>query len=102
MYLVVFRNRKRSGTDHAAYDAQADAMESLAAMQPGFRSYKSYIADDGEVAAISEWESEADARAWGGVAEHLMAQADGRRRWYAEYTLFGCNEPRIHRFEAKD
>ena len=98
MYLVVFRNRKHADIDRAAYDAQAEEMERLAARRPGFLSFKTYTADDGEVIAVSEWADEASARAWGTVAEHRVAQADGRARWYAEYTLFGCPDPRIHRF----
>ncbi len=98
MYLVVFRNRKRADIDRAAYDAQAEEMERLAARRPGFLSFKTYTADDGEVIAVSEWADEASARAWGKVAEHRVAQADGRARWYAEYTLFGCPDPHIHSF----
>ena len=100
MYLVVFRNRKRAGIDYAAYSAQADRMEELAREQPGYLSFKSYTAEDGEVIALSEWTDEAAARAWGRQAEHLAAQGDGRTRWYASYTLFGCANPRTHHFEA--
>ncbi|WP_338241691.1 antibiotic biosynthesis monooxygenase family protein [Aurantiacibacter hainanensis] len=100
MYLVVFRNRKRPDIDRAGYDAQADAMEELAARQPGFLSFKSYVAEDGEVIALSEWEDEGAARAWGKVAEHRIAKNDGRERWYAEYTMFACDNPRTHRFRA--
>ena len=63
MYLVVFRNRKRADMDAAAYSADAAAMETLAAQQPGYIGFKSYTADDGEVVAISEWEDEASAKA---------------------------------------
>jgi heme-degrading monooxygenase HmoA len=98
MFLVVFRNRKRADLDVAAYDAEAARMESLARRQPGFLSFKSYTADDGEVVAVSEWESEADARRWGAEAEHRAAQARGRSSYYAEYTLFACAAPRIHHF----
>lgn len=102
MFLVVFRNRKRHGIDQAAYAAAAERMEELARAQPGFLSFKSYAAADGEVIALSEWESEAAARAWGREAEHLAVQGRGRAEWYAEYTLFACNNPRLHRFTSKD
>jgi len=102
MFLVVFRNRKRAGIDQAAYDADADAMEALAAAQPGYLGFKSYAADDGEVVALSEWQDEAAALAWRRVAEHKAAQGRGRSDYYAEYTLFACAEPRIHRFTAKE
>lgn len=98
MYLVVFRSRKRADIDQLAYAAQAEAMETLARRQEGFLAFKSYAADDGETVAVSEWMDEASARAWGRVADHSAAQAAGRTRWYAEYTLFACEDPRIHRF----
>lgn len=102
MYLVVFRNRKRPGIDRAAYDSQAWRMEELARAQPGFRAFKSYVAEDGEVVALSEWDDEASARAWGRNAEHLLAQACGRAQWYAEYTLYACSDPHARRFSASD
>lgn len=102
MFLVVFRSRKRADTDRALYNAQAAAMEALAARRPGFLSFKSFTAEDGESVAISEWESGAAARAWGQVAEHVIAQRDGRERWYAQYTIHLCDSVRTHRFTAKD
>lgn len=100
MYLIVFRNRKRPDIDAARYGADADRMAALAANQPGYLSFKSYTAEDGEVVAISEWESEAAAREWGRHPDHATVQALGRADYYAQYTLFGCDEPRAHRFNA--
>ena len=102
MFLVVFRNRKRADIDQAAYVADAERMEELARAQPGFLGFKSYVADDGEVIALSEWADEAAALAWRRVAEHAAVQGKGRRDYYASYTLFACDNPRIHTFEAKD
>ena len=102
MFLVVFRSRKRAGIDQAAYDAEAERMEELAAAQPGYHSFKSYTADDGEAVAISEWEDEASARAWGRHAEHLAAQGNGRDSYYETYTLFACADPRAHTFDRRD
>jgi heme-degrading monooxygenase HmoA len=99
MFLVVFRNRKRADIDAAAYGADAARMEGLARAQPGFLSIKSYTADDGEVIALSEWESEGAARHWGGHPDHALTQARGRAEYYQDYTLFTCDNPRTHRFE---
>lgn len=99
MFLVVFRNRKRSDIDALAYDQDAVRMEELARAQPGFISFKSYSAEDGEVIALSEWEDEQAALAWRSQAEHAEVQARGRAEYYETYTLFACDEPRIHRFE---
>ncbi|GGZ03021.1 antibiotic biosynthesis monooxygenase family protein [Novosphingobium colocasiae] len=98
MFLVVFRNRKRTDIDAAAYAADADAMAALARAQPGFLSFKSYAAEDGEVIALSEWADEASARAWGRQAEHARVQGRGRAQYYESYTLFACDQPRVHRF----
>ena len=102
MFLVVFRSRKRADMNSAAYSADADAMEALAVQQPGYLSFKSYTADDGETVAISEWEDEGSARGWGRLAEHRLVQQRGRAEYYAEYTLFACAEPRVHRFDARE
>lgn len=56
------------------------------------------MADDGEVVAISEWEREEAARAWGRQAEHAAVQGKGRAEWYAEYTLLAGEITRLHRF----
>ncbi|EGD60071.1 hypothetical protein Y88_1945 [Novosphingobium nitrogenifigens DSM 19370] len=101
MYLVVFRNRKRADIDSAAYAADADRMDELARAQPGFLSFKSYVADDGEVIALSEWADEAAALAWRRVAEHAEVQAKGRRDYYESYTLFAGTPGRVHRFPSE-
>lgn len=100
MYLVVFRNRKRADIDLAAYQADAALMEAAAARQPGYLSFKTYTADDGEVVAVSEWTDEESARAWGREEEHRQMQAFSRAEYYASYTLFACASPRIHSFTA--
>lgn len=102
MFLVVFRNRKRADIDHEAYGAESDLMEEMARCQPGFISFKSYVAGDDEVIALSEWEDENAALAWRKVAEHSAAQSRGRSEFYEDYTLFACKNPRIHRFSRKD
>ena len=99
MFIVVFRNRKRADIDAAAYSADADRMEALARAQPGFVSFKSYAADDGEVIALSEWDSAEAARAWGDEPEHAAVQARGRGEYYRDYTLYTCDNPRTHAFD---
>jgi heme-degrading monooxygenase HmoA len=100
MFLVVFRNRKRAAIDAAAYSADAQRMEDLARAQPGFLSFKSYVSDDGEVVALSEWADAEAARAWGSHPDHARTQARGRADYYADYTLYTCDQPRTHRFEG--
>ena len=73
-------------------------MATLAEAQPGYLGFKSYVADDGEVVALSEWADEASAQAWRCNVEHAATQARGRELYYAEYTLFACPEPSVRRF----
>ncbi len=102
MFLVVFRNRKRADIDYPAYEADAERMLELAHEQPGYLSFKSYVAEDGEVVALSEWADEASARAWGRLAEHAVVQGRGRAAYYETYTLFACDNPRIHQFSREE
>jgi heme-degrading monooxygenase HmoA len=102
MFLVAFRNCKRPGIDASAYSRDAERMEALAREQPGYLSFKSYASDDGEVIALSEWESEQAARDWGRNREHLAIQARGRAEYYDSYTLFACADPRVSRFERSE
>ena len=99
MFLVVFRNRKRTDYDAAAYQTDAERMEAMARAQPGFVSFKSYTAEDGEVIALSEWANADAARSWGSQPDHALVQARGRSDYYQEYTLYTCDEPRTHRYE---
>ncbi len=98
MYLVVFRNRKRADVDTNAYLADAARMEAMAAAQPGYLSFKSYVADDGEVVAVSEWENRASAKAWRAEVSHAQIQARGRREYYENYTVMTCENPETHHF----
>jgi heme-degrading monooxygenase HmoA len=100
MFLVVFRNRKRADLDEAAYGDDAARMLALAEVQPGFVSFKSYTADDGEVIALSEWASAETAQAWGRHPDHAPVQGRGRAGYYQDYTLFACDNPRVHHFES--
>ncbi len=99
MHITVFRNRKRSGLDQEAYDAETVRMRELASEQSGFLSFKNYTADDGEAIALSEWETEEDARAWGRHPEHAAAQGRGRQDYYESYTIYSCADPRITHFD---
>ena len=102
MFLVVFRNRKRAEIDSSAYAMDAARMEQLAPGQTGFLSFKSYVADDGEVIALSEWETMAAARSWAEHADHLAVQRKGRAEYYESYTMFACADPRVHRFNRSE
>ncbi|SFF74436.1 Heme-degrading monooxygenase HmoA [Novosphingobium sp. CF614] len=100
--MNVFRSRKRADMQAEAYRADAARMAALATAQPGFVSYKSFSAEDGETVTISEWETEAHARAWARNPEHLAVQGRGRAEYYESYTVYSCDEPDVRRFSVED
>ena len=87
MVITVFRSRLRH--DHAdEFRAVLDKMLTLAKTMPGFVSYKSFAAEDGERCSIIEFDTAEHLRAWREHPEHRQAQRLGRERFYAEYALF--------------
>jgi heme-degrading monooxygenase HmoA len=102
MYFNVFRHRKRAGYDAEAYAADAARMEALASAQQGFIAFRRYAASDGEYLSLSEWETEADARAWARHPEHAAIQARGRSDYYESYVVYSCADPEVRRFERPE
>jgi heme-degrading monooxygenase HmoA len=96
MVVVVFRSRLRADAP-ADYPQLAERMLSLARAQPGFRSFKSFRAEDGERLSLIEFESEEAERAWRDHPEHRLAQRRGRAEFYAEYRLQVCEPLRERR-----
>lgn len=83
---VIFTSTLAQETD--GYDEMADAMEALVREQPGFLGVESARDPVSRLGiTVSYWRTEADARAWKAVAEHRVAQEEGRRRWYQSYRV---------------
>lgn len=84
MYAVIFR------ANIAELDAQyADMtarMRELAINHYGCTEFTS-CAEGGKEIAISYWETEDQIRQWKQNAEHLVAQENGRAKWYQSYTV---------------
>lgn len=80
---VIFTSLRTPGD--RGYAATAARMEELAAQQPGYLGLES--ARYGLGVTVSYWVDEAAAAAWKQVAEHLVAQREGRRGWYADYRV---------------
>lgn len=98
MYVNIFRHRKRSDLDMDAYRADSARMEQLARAQPGFLAYRRYSSSDGEALSMSEWQTEADARAWANEAEHLEVQLRARTEYYESYVVYSCSDPKVRCF----
>ncbi len=84
-YAVIFTSRRSDDSD--GYDAMAQRMAELAAEQPGYLGIESVRGADGVGITVSYWESEDAIRAWKRNAEHLVAQRQGRERWYKTFKV---------------
>jgi heme-degrading monooxygenase HmoA len=98
-FAVVFASR-RSSEDDAGYAAMADRMAELAAEQPGYLGIDTVRGSDGFGITVSYWRTEDDIRNWHHNAEHRVAQAHGRARWYASFQLHVCKVERAYGFPA--
>jgi heme-degrading monooxygenase HmoA len=97
MVLTVFRSRLRDEA-REEYIALAAKMAALAETMPGFRSRKTFVAEDGERLILVEFEDEAAQRNWSLNAEHVAAKKKGRERFYSDYSLQVCSVLRESRF----
>ncbi len=85
-YAVIFTSR-RAVDDDGAYAQMAERMVELAAQQPGYLGMESARGADGLGITVSYWDSAEAIAAWRANAEHLAAQALGKRSWYEHYEV---------------
>lgn len=83
---VIFAST-RTGDDEDGYAAAAEAMDQLAAAQPGYCGVDSTRGGDGFGITVSYWADDASAKAWRDHPEHARIRDLGRQRWYTSYTL---------------
>ena len=96
---VIFTSR-RTAEDDAGYARAADAMDALAAEQPGFRGMESARGADGFGITVSWWADEASAIAWREHPIHARIRSAGRERWYASYEVAVATVTRGYRWPA--
>lgn len=101
MVITVFRSRLRPEAA-AAYAPHAERIERIARGTPGFRSIKTFTADDGERVSIVEFETLEAVDAWRRHPDHVEAQRLGRERYYLEYEIHTGEPARSSRFRAPD
>ena len=77
-------------------------MAELAAQMPGYLGIESARGADGLGITVSYWESLAAIKAWREQAEHRLAQAMGKERWYQRFTLRICQVEAEREFERKE
>lgn len=85
--IAVIFVSQRKDSDAQGYAAAAEAMEALAAQQPGYRGVDSARGADGLGITISWWANEASARAWRAHPEHAAIRERGRAEWYSAYEV---------------
>lgn len=95
-YAVIFTSR-RTGVDDGYGDTSARMIE-LAAQQPGFLGVESARGADGLGITVSYWESEEAIANWRQQAEHRLAQAAGREKWYSEFVTRVARVERVRPF----
>ena len=87
-YVAVVFTSLRTSTDGGGdngYAVMSARMEELAAKQPGYHGIEA--APYGLGITVSYWADEESARAWKGVAAHVVAQQRGRDTWYSDYRV---------------
>lgn len=98
-FAVVFVS-KRTNVD--GYGEAAERMLELASGMAGFLGVDSVRNPDGLGITVSYWESEAAIAAWQQHAEHLVAQRNGRSKWYEYFDLHICRVVSSRTFEHQD
>ncbi|APR78493.1 Hypothetical protein A7982_03840 [Minicystis rosea] len=98
-HAVIFTSLRRD-TDPEGYARTAALLETLAHDQPGFLGIESVRDASGLGISVSYWASEAAIFAWKRVADHRIAQRNGRERWYADYVLRVARVERAYIFTS--
>ena len=98
MIVAIFRSRLRTEFLDE-YRPLAAKMLEMARAMPGFLSFKSFAAGDGERVSIIEFDTLANLEAWRDDPEHQKAQALGMKRYYSEYQLQVCSPVRAYSFK---
>jgi heme-degrading monooxygenase HmoA len=97
-YAVIFTTQ-RNAEDGDGYEVMAERMLELAVRQPGYLGVESARDGDGRGITVSYWQSLEAIREWGKDAEHRVAQALGKGRWYERFRLRVCKVEREDTFD---
>lgn len=96
--IVVIFQSTRTGEDAEGYAAAADAMDRLAAAQPGYRGMASARDAQGFGITVSWWADEGAAAAWRDHPEHAAIRDRGRALWYKSYRVDVARVERSYRW----
>lgn len=98
--VTVFRSRLREGV-RQRYAILAAELEATARAMPGFVSFKTFAADDGERVSVIVFDCFEHHRAWRDHPDHRRAQELGRREFYAAYDITVCEVASTRRFGGR-
>lgn len=98
MIVTIFRSRLRE-EHRIEYSKVAAEMEQLARSMPGFVSFKTFAAEDGERCSVVEFDSWESHDAWAQHPQHRVAQGLGRTQFYSSYSISVAEEVRHHQFK---
>lgn len=93
-YAVIFSSIKNEIAE--GYSEMAAEMENLAKEQDGFLGVDSARNQIG--ITVSYWSSLQAIRNWKANSRHLMAQRQGREKWYLNYKVRVCLVERDYEF----
>ncbi|HVF85721.1 MAG TPA: nitroreductase family protein [Abditibacteriaceae bacterium] len=98
MIITIFRSRLREES-HIEYSIVAEETERLARAMPGFVSFKTFAAPDGERCSVVEFDSWESHNAWAQHPRHRVAQGLGRSQFYSSFSILVAEEVRRHQFK---
>lgn len=93
-YAVIFTSLRTEGDN--GYATMSDEMVTLAQQQPGFLGVESARNEIG--ITVSYWQSLEDIKNWKANTRHLLAQKQGREKWYENYKVRICKVERDYEF----
>jgi heme-degrading monooxygenase HmoA len=97
LYYAVIFTSLRTEIDEG-YGDMATRMIDLASEQPGFLGVESARGADGLGITVSYWASEEAIANWRAQAEHRVAQAHGRGKWYEQFITRVAKVERVRQF----
>lgn len=83
-YAVIFTS-KRTSVENKSYREMANLMLDIASKQKGFLGIES--ARDEICITVSYWQNLEAIKAWKNHAKHLIAQINGKLKWYEYYKV---------------
>lgn len=94
MLVTIFRSRL-DPAQATQYQIVATRMKELASEMPGFVSFKTFVAEDGERLSMVVFDSVENQKAWRQHPEHREAQRLGWQPFYSEFSVLVCENPRV-------